>query len=80
MKLPRDLTGRELVNGLCRRWDYREVRQTGSHIILETETPTRQTLPIPAHKPLRLGTLNAILRMVAEHKGVSRETVLDRIL
>ncbi|HZL28661.1 MAG TPA: type II toxin-antitoxin system HicA family toxin [Acidobacteriaceae bacterium] len=59
-----------------RRWDYREHHQTGSHIILRTETPSGQTLPIPAHKPLVVGTLNAILKMVAEHKGVTRNAVL----
>ena len=76
MKSPRDLSGRELADELCRRWDYREVHQTGSHIILQTETPTHQRIPIPAHKPLRVGTLNAILRLVANHKGVLRDVIL----
>jgi predicted RNA binding protein YcfA (HicA-like mRNA interferase family) len=80
MKTPRDLSGRELANGLCRRWAYREVRQTGSHIILRTEIPHGQTLPIPAHKPLRTGTLNAILRLVANHKGASVDVILEAIL
>src|SRR2546428_4706501 len=40
MKSPRDLSGRELADGLCRHWDYLEVHQTGSHIILQTETPS----------------------------------------
>jgi predicted RNA binding protein YcfA (HicA-like mRNA interferase family) len=80
MKVPRDLSGTRLVSGLCRRWGYRELRQTGSHIILRTEIPTGQTLPVPAHKQLRVGTLNAILRLVANHKGVSVEDVLETIL
>jgi predicted RNA binding protein YcfA (HicA-like mRNA interferase family) len=76
MKSPRDLSGRELADILCRNWEYREVHQAGSHIILQTETPTHQRIPIPAHKTLRIGTLNAILRFVAAHKGVSREDIL----
>ena len=80
MKLPRDLAGRELANGLCRRWGYREVAQTGSHIIPQTETLTHQRLPIPAHKVLRIGTLNEILRLVANHKDVTREAILESIL
>lgn len=80
MKTPRDLNGRELARALCRRWDYREVAQRGSHIILQTEVPKHQRLPIPDHKSLRVGTLNAILNLVAEHKGVSRETILASIL
>jgi hypothetical protein len=33
--------------------------------------------PIPQHKPLRLGTLHAILRAVSQHKGVPLESILD---
>jgi predicted RNA binding protein YcfA (HicA-like mRNA interferase family) len=80
MKTPRDLSGRELADALCRHWVYREVAQTGSHIILQTEVPGHQRIPVPAHRVLRVGTLNAILRLVANHKGVSRETILSSIL
>jgi predicted RNA binding protein YcfA (HicA-like mRNA interferase family) len=76
MKVPRDLSGRALADHLIRRWQYRETHQTGSHILLRTDQPSGQTLPIPAHKPLRLGTLAAILRMVADHQGVTRDEVL----
>jgi predicted RNA binding protein YcfA (HicA-like mRNA interferase family) len=76
VKTPRDIYGRELADHLIRRWQYREDRQTGSHIVLRTEVPSGQTLPIPAHKPMRTGTLAAILPMVADHKNVSREEVL----
>jgi predicted RNA binding protein YcfA (HicA-like mRNA interferase family) len=79
MKLPRDLSGRELVAVLCRSWGYREVHQQGSHVILETDQPSRQRLPVPAHDFLRIGTLNAILRLVAQHKGVSREDILKHL-
>jgi len=76
VKIPRDLYGRELAAVLCRRWDYVQVNQVGSHIILQTETPVHHRLSVPDHKPLRLGTLNAILRSVAAAKGVSREDLL----
>ncbi len=76
MKLPRDLTGRALVKVLCRDWSYRVVHQEGSHIILQTDIPTHQRIPVPDHSPLRVGTLNGILRLVASHKGVEREDIL----
>jgi predicted RNA binding protein YcfA (HicA-like mRNA interferase family) len=76
MKTPRDLGGRELAKALCRHWGYREIHQVGSHVILETETPSHQRIAIPAHQALRVGTLNALLRLVANHKAVSRETIL----
>jgi len=76
MKIPRDLDGRTLVRVLCRDWDFRLVHQSGSHIILQTETPSHQRIPVPDHTPLRIGTLNNILRLVASHKGVNREELL----
>lgn len=76
MKLPRDLAGRTLVKALCRDWGYRVVHQAGSHIILETDAPGHQRIPVPDHNPIRVGTLNNILRLVAGHKGVEREALL----
>ena len=77
MKLPRDLSGSELAQVLTKRWDYVMKHQTGSHMILETERPSHQRVAIPAHKTLRVGTLHAILRSVAAHKGVGLENILD---
>lgn len=76
MKIPRDLSGQNLVKLLCSNWGYQVVHQVGSHIILETQTPSHQRLAIPNHSFLRIGTLNSILRTIAEHKGISKENVL----
>ena len=77
MKIPRDLSGHDLVNALCRKRGYRVIRQEGSHIVLETQEPSHQRIAVPAHKSLRVGTLNAIVRSVARHKGVSRQVLLE---
>ena len=79
MKVPRDLSGPELVKVLCRDWGYRRVHQEGSHVVLETEQPSHHRIAVPAHKSLRIGTLNAILKAVARHKNVSREEVLQSL-
>jgi predicted RNA binding protein YcfA (HicA-like mRNA interferase family) len=79
MKIPRDLSGQDLINLLCRRWDYRIIHQQGSHVVLETGTPSHQRLAVPAHKSLRIGTLNAILRAVARHKGVERRELVESL-
>ena len=79
MKLPRDLSGRDLVRCLCREWEYRQVHQAGSHIILQTRTPQPHRMAVPDHKSLRVGTLNGILRAVAEQKGVDRQAILDTL-
>ena len=76
MKLPRDLSGERLIRALCKHWDYRRVHQVGSHVVLETDEPSRQRIVVPAHQVLRVGTLNAILRSVAAHKGDSRDKIL----
>ena len=76
MKIPRDLSGREIVKTLCKHWDYRQIHQEGSHIILQTDTPSHQRIPVPDHNPVRIGTLNSILRLVAMHKGVEKQDVL----
>jgi predicted RNA binding protein YcfA (HicA-like mRNA interferase family) len=79
MKLPRDISGRELVKALCRDWSYRQVHQVGSHIILQTDAPGHHRLSVPDHTPLRLGTLNGILRAVAQAKQVDREAILKSL-
>jgi predicted RNA binding protein YcfA (HicA-like mRNA interferase family) len=58
---------------MCKQWEYRESHQTGSHIILDSETPSHHRIPIPAHKPIRVGTLSAILQAIARHKNVTRD-------
>ena len=57
MKLPRDVSGERLVRMLVRDWAYRQVNQVGSHVILQTETPSHQRIPVPDHDPVRIGTL-----------------------
>ena len=76
MKIPRDLSGEALVNRLCRDWGYRIVHQEGSHIVIVTDATSHQRVVVPAHKSLRIGTLNAILRAVARHKRVERSELL----
>lgn len=76
MKLPRDVSGERLAATLCRRWDYKRVHQSGSHIIVETENPLHQRVAIPDHAALRIGTFHSILRTVSDHKGVSREVIV----
>ena len=79
MKLPRDLSGAELIQLLCRHFGYRRVNQEGSHVILETSDPRQHRISIPDHAPLRIGTLNAILRAIATVKGVEKEAILRHL-
>ena len=76
MKLPRGLSGAELIKLLCKHHGYPQVNQEGSHVILQTEVPQHHRISVPDHNPLRIGTLNAILNAVARAKGISKEDVL----
>ncbi len=79
MNIPPDVSGTHLANVLCRRWQYAEVHQVGSHIILETSEPTHQRIAIPEHDPVRLGTPISILRAVAQHKGVTHDAIIGSL-
>ena len=75
MRMPRDTSGRELANALA-KLGYEVTRQTGSHMRLTARGESTHHVTIPAHTPLRVGTLNAILRDVAAHRGLSRDELL----
>ena len=71
MKLPTDLSGRELVRALLRA-GFVVSRQKGSHIILRREAPPDRVM-VPDHKRVRPGTLRQILN----EAGISVEQLLE---
>ena len=77
-RLPRDLDGLTLARAL-NRFGYRITRQSGSHIRLTTDQGGQHHITIPAHSPLRVGTLAAILADVSDHIGLDREALLDAL-
>ena len=79
MKIPRSLSGHELITNLARTFGYGAVHQTGSHVIVETLSPRRHRIAVPDHRVLRVGTLNAILRAVAQAQQLSKEEVARRL-
>ena len=79
MKLPRDVSGARLTTVLCKYYGYRRVNQVGSHVVLEASQPKHHRLSVPQHSQLRLGTLNAILRAVAEAQAVDKGDIVSRL-
>jgi predicted RNA binding protein YcfA (HicA-like mRNA interferase family) len=79
MKLPRDLSGAELIRVLCRKFDYAKLGQEGSHVILHTDKPRSHRLAVPNHNPLRVGTLTGILKAVSAAKMISVEAILQEL-
>ncbi len=78
MKLPRDLGGEELAQALA-RLGYGITRQTGSHLRLTTTLRGEHHVTIPRHKPLRVGTLNRALKEVAQHLGIGKQELIERL-
>jgi len=75
VKIPRDITGTELAKILF-KFGYAVTRQKGSHVRLTTTVKGEHHITIPNHDPIKVGTLNAILKDVAEHLGISKEELL----
>ena len=79
MKLPRDVSGRDLARAF-HRLGYRIDHQTGSHIRLVRDSATgTQGLTIPAHSTLKVGTLNSILKLAGEQLSIARDELLQRL-
>ena len=78
MRIPRDLSGSELVRALA-VLGYSVTRQTGSHLRLTTAERGEHHVTVPKHDDLRLGTLSAILSDVAEHLGMGGADLVERL-
>ncbi len=79
MKVPRDLSGSDLVKAL-RIFGYEAVRQTGSHIRLRSVyTGTEHLITIPNHNPIKLGTVQGILTDVAQYLKIPKTELIERL-
>lgn len=78
MRLPRDLSGLDLARALS-HVGYRVTRQTGSHLRLTNDGPPQHHVTIPAHDPLKLGTLAAVLAEVATNLTITREELARKL-
>jgi predicted RNA binding protein YcfA (HicA-like mRNA interferase family) len=76
MKLPRDLAAPDLEKALRKVFHYEVTRQSGSHRRLTTQSGGEHHLTVPAHDPLKPGTLRQILGEVAAHWKLPVEEVL----
>lgn len=78
MKLPRNVTGEQLARAL-ERFGYRRIGQSGSHMQLVTNRHDQHHLTVPAHRPIKPGTLNHLLKQAAEHHGLTRDEMIHRL-
>jgi predicted RNA binding protein YcfA (HicA-like mRNA interferase family) len=76
MRLPRDVTGRQLAKAL-RELGYEETRCKGSHLRVTTQKNGEHHEVIPDHNPIKCGTLNGILKSIARHHSLTREELIQ---
>ena len=75
MKLPRDVSGAELVKAL-HALGYAVDRQRGSHIRVTTQRDGEHHEAIPNHHPIKTGTLSSLLKSVAAHHKLTVEELV----
>ena len=78
MKIPRDLSGKELIK-LLGKYGYNITTQRGSHIKITTQKNGEHHLAVPNHSPLKIGTLNGIITQVANHFSITKNQVLENL-
>ena len=77
-RLPRDVTEAELAK-LLEAFGYVITRQKGSHLRLTTQRGGEHHVTVPNHGFLRTGTLNGVLKEVAEHVAMTRDEVVEEL-
>lgn len=78
MRLPRDVSGNDLINAL-KLLGYSPTRQSGSHIRITTMENGEHHITVPNHDSIKLGTLAAILDDIANHHKIHRSELLLRL-
>jgi predicted RNA binding protein YcfA (HicA-like mRNA interferase family) len=79
MKMPRDISGKELEKKL-EKYGYHATRQVGSHIRLtSTLKGPQHHVTVPAHIFLKVGTINAILDSVAGYLEIDKEALVEEL-
>jgi predicted RNA binding protein YcfA (HicA-like mRNA interferase family) len=78
MKIPRNISGKEIIKAL-KVFGYEVIRQNGSHIMVTSKRNGEHHLVIPNHNPIKVGTLNGIISLVAQHFQIKKEEVLTQL-
>lgn len=78
MKLPRDLSGADLI-GALKRLGYKQTRQTGSHVRMTISIPRQAHLTVPLTRAIPSGTLAALVKDAATHLETTVEDILSKL-
>ena len=79
MKIPRDISGKVIIKKL-KKLGYEQTRQSGSHIRLTVNIKGEEHhITIPNHNPIKIGTLNNILKDIALHHNKSKDEIIKTL-
>ena len=80
MRMPRNLSGSALATLLRRKYGYNFVRQRGSHMrLVSTIMGYEHYVSVPQHNPVRVGTLDEILKQVSEYLGITQGELMQEL-
>jgi len=79
LKLPRDISAAKLIK-LLNNLGFVITRQKGSHIRLtiRLESGSYHHVTIPNHDPIKIGTLNNIINVLAAILETEKETIIEK--
>lgn len=78
-RMPRDVSHKNLCTVLS-KYGYTISRQTGSHIRLMSNFMGHEhSITIPAHSPIKVGTLNNILKDIAAYLKITKEDLVENL-
>ena len=79
MKIPRDVTAEYLIQ-VSKKLGYQVTRQKGSHVRLTVVINSEEHhLTIPNHSPIKIGTLNNILKDISLRFNLSKSELVDKM-
>jgi predicted RNA binding protein YcfA (HicA-like mRNA interferase family) len=78
MRIPRDITGKKLIKKLS-VFGYKITKQTGSHVKITTIQKGEHHCTIPLHNPLKVGTLNAVMKDISKHIEIPKSELIKEL-
>ncbi|MGC8690992.1 MAG: type II toxin-antitoxin system HicA family toxin [Caldisericum sp.] len=79
MKTPRDIGYKDLIKSL-ERIGYEVSRQSGGHIRLTAKIGEKtHHITIPAHNPIKIGTLNSIVNELSNVLEISKAELIEKL-
>ena len=74
MKIPRNISGMDVIKVLVKHYEWEVYRRQGSHITLRKKSEP-EILTVPVHSQLDVGTFLAILRKA----NIEKEDFLNKL-